>query len=445
MTSRQNAIKISAENRRKWSRIILEQQEKLLENNINVADLKAVLQYLSPITYNEVCIERATQGFCGYPLCDEPYKLKDVKYKIVNNRIIDAQKIQNFCCKNCWVASEYLKSQLKVDAIYVRTFTDSPNFDLLPPKTQFKSSKPDENIISEELKNMSLSASESDDSKLSYNDAKLVKKSKTIMLKDHEVQSLLNKSKGGAAKIKSSGKKSYENISSITSSLREIKITERTAKILDSIEIKPNDIQVNGPFTVDFFPQSSDEIEGYIPKHKPSNNSSRSTRPKIAIKSEESITTLAESSHLSSEEQESSELNLNFDFYDSEDDDQPIEIVPTIFTSIWTILSGFSSYTQHDQKNKISSNSTVIAHLKQRVFKTVASHSLNPPSDNLDIYLNKFNYAYFNPALSRNEELILCSVILSLKNNEWETIFHRVCESLISKDAFLILKEMVEN
>ena len=78
--------------------------------------------------------ERVAEGFCGYPLCGMPFTRRKGQFVVSNRQVYDAHQLELYCCKNCFVASTYLSSQLSTDPLYIRKLDQKLHLDILAPR-----------------------------------------------------------------------------------------------------------------------------------------------------------------------------------------------------------------------------------------------------------------------------------------------------------------------
>ncbi|KAI8904703.1 hypothetical protein EDD86DRAFT_212602 [Gorgonomyces haynaldii] len=110
-----------------------EYQERLYQT-VTEQELQEIVKYLDPKTWQMVVEERSSEKKCGYPLCDQIHVARDGNYRITSSGIVDGKLMRFYCCKHCYVASEYLSSQLSTDALYIRNFSKMRSLDILPPR-----------------------------------------------------------------------------------------------------------------------------------------------------------------------------------------------------------------------------------------------------------------------------------------------------------------------
>jgi hypothetical protein len=428
--SHQNATKDTLEMRRKWQQIVFSHQENLFAAKVSNETLKTSLQFLSPETYREVNIERATIGVCGYPLCEYLHVVPSGKYKIIDKVVVHAEKTKYFCGRNCWIASEYLKSQLDVDAVYVRTFKENKQFEFLAPRVKHVLPQKDNADLditntTTSMSNLSIKSQNKVKGESLIPTKREIKPSNTNIPKKRE----LLKSKDDILKpclkklpLTFKATEIPDNLLTTTTSLfNELKLTPKP--IFQNLEIKPrNSIESNANSTnSEIFKGGPFEIEGYVPKQV--------VNSKKYVKFVDSLTPIIENESISetlinevSSSDEEDDIDCNFDFFDSDDDDSTDNyIAPTLFTSVWSILSGLSTekpVDQNETKKDVELNvdaalETTITHLHARVVKTAARYGILDIDKKVRELIEKFNYKWFKPAMTHKVEVLLTLVILS--------------------------------
>lgn len=105
--------------------------ELLMSNNCDSKVLRLLARYLSRKAYDEMMEERIIEHYCGYPLCNyrNANKIKDMEM----NHLVKTLKMpryynSKFCCKNHYLCSEFYRSQLSTDALFMRVNLNKPWF-----------------------------------------------------------------------------------------------------------------------------------------------------------------------------------------------------------------------------------------------------------------------------------------------------------------------------
>lgn len=105
--------------------------ELLMINNCDSKVLKLLARYLSKKSYEDIIEERIIEHYCGYPLCkfQDATKIKDIQ----SNSLVKSLRMpryynSRFCCKNHYLCSEFYKSQLGFDALFMRINLDQQWF-----------------------------------------------------------------------------------------------------------------------------------------------------------------------------------------------------------------------------------------------------------------------------------------------------------------------------
>jgi Rtr1/RPAP2 family len=440
LNSRQKAVQQSMESRHKWTSLVLQKQELLFTGAIPRSTLQSVLQYLSPITYDEVTEERVAEGYCGYPLCSSPHKVKEGKFMIHKGSIVDAEAMKLFCCKHCRIASEYLKSQLDVDAVYVRTFKETAEFDMLEPRVKHVL-KPRE-VTDQQEKDCALKPRETSDDPekdwVKVASPRTVKK-EIDFKRVPSPADLSNKMK--AMKLESTdGPSKPTYIPSRTDYTNMDTLLKATTSSLYNLEIKPKDDVHMSSETLEAKPN---EIEGYAPKssrhkskatveNKIEGYAPKSTRKKYvkfvdSVSYEPDVPMELDLNNLDDIEDENDTMNGKSAIYDDplEEDDtlndeavdladeyesssqSSIELELSLFATVWTTIHGLATPTKLSAVDDVTIN-----HLKARVFKIANKYSVEVDETSLDSKLRSFNYMRFSPGMTQAEELVLCVAII---------------------------------
>jgi hypothetical protein len=105
--------------------------ELLLTHNCTSQLLRLLARYLSQTSYDDIIEERIIEHYCGYPLCqyNNSDKIKDIEInKLVKKLRMPRYYNSKFCSKNHYLCSEFYKSQLGKDALFMRINLNKPWF-----------------------------------------------------------------------------------------------------------------------------------------------------------------------------------------------------------------------------------------------------------------------------------------------------------------------------
>jgi hypothetical protein len=94
----------------KMLRFVLKVQERLLGPAVSADSLARAAQILRPDAFEEVVLERANEGLCGWPCCAAPLdpnanKLQKYRISRAEQRVYDTTEGAHFCSQDCLMAS----------------------------------------------------------------------------------------------------------------------------------------------------------------------------------------------------------------------------------------------------------------------------------------------------------------------------------------------------
>jgi hypothetical protein len=105
--------------------------ELLMMHNCDSRLLRLLARYLSRKAYEELVEERVIEHYCGYPLCKyrDEKKIRDIEVNpLVKSLRMPRYYNSRYCGKNHFLCSEFYKSQLGTDALFMRVNLDVPWF-----------------------------------------------------------------------------------------------------------------------------------------------------------------------------------------------------------------------------------------------------------------------------------------------------------------------------
>ncbi|XP_045103896.1 putative RNA polymerase II subunit B1 CTD phosphatase rpap2 isoform X1 [Portunus trituberculatus] len=115
----------------------------MIEGPVEPQVFVAKAKYINPQVYNDVVVERAVTGLCGYPLCSNTFTdtYGSRSYVIRNNVVYDITERRNFCSNVCYEASQLVHQQVLTLPLYLRDTEDADIKDIcLPNLTKLKGS-----------------------------------------------------------------------------------------------------------------------------------------------------------------------------------------------------------------------------------------------------------------------------------------------------------------
>ncbi|XP_053675477.1 putative RNA polymerase II subunit B1 CTD phosphatase RPAP2 homolog [Anopheles nili] len=153
----QKAIRKKKECNDRAQRIV----ETLIEPDRVEDEFLLMLKDINQCHMEDIVQERAIGKICGYPLCDN--KLTDIPKQqyvisVTRSKVYDITERKNFCCGECYKASNYIKQQMLTSPLWLRDQEDIPSFRLLNGRqlvyreTDVKKPISTENVFLGELK-----------------------------------------------------------------------------------------------------------------------------------------------------------------------------------------------------------------------------------------------------------------------------------------------------
>ena len=102
-----------------------EVQWMLLEPGVAPAALEAAAAVLQPQHYEDVVVERALDGLCGYPLCEQSAPARGQGRQMLvsasERKVYDISSLHNFCGRECAQRSKQYMERLQPVSLYLRT------------------------------------------------------------------------------------------------------------------------------------------------------------------------------------------------------------------------------------------------------------------------------------------------------------------------------------
>ena len=100
-------------------------QWQLLEGVASQALMDAAADVLMPSHWEDIVTERAIDGLCGWPRCDNPVQRSGhagpkLHIAVAERKVYDISSLQNFCCRKCAVASSAFEQTLSTTSLYLR-------------------------------------------------------------------------------------------------------------------------------------------------------------------------------------------------------------------------------------------------------------------------------------------------------------------------------------
>ncbi|XP_050728420.1 uncharacterized protein LOC127004581 [Eriocheir sinensis] len=134
-SKRQETLKVTSECAQQARRRAQNCFLSMIEGSVEPKVFIATARYINPEVYDDVVVERAVAGLCGYPMC--PNTFTDTygsrTYVIRNNNLYDITQRRNFCSNVCFEASELVRKQVLTLPLYLRDTEDSDIKDVRLP------------------------------------------------------------------------------------------------------------------------------------------------------------------------------------------------------------------------------------------------------------------------------------------------------------------------
>ena len=97
----------------------------LLEPGITQAALEAASSVLQPQHYEDIVVERALDGLCGFPPCSQAAPARGQGRKIhvsmTQHKVYDVSGLNNFCSRECAERSKAFSESLQPVSLFLRT------------------------------------------------------------------------------------------------------------------------------------------------------------------------------------------------------------------------------------------------------------------------------------------------------------------------------------
>uniref|UniRef100_A0A0P4VWP6 RNA polymerase II subunit B1 CTD phosphatase RPAP2 homolog n=1 Tax=Scylla olivacea TaxID=85551 RepID=A0A0P4VWP6_SCYOL len=132
---RQETLKATSESVQAAHRRAQEYFLSMIEGPVEPQVFVAKAKYINPQVYNDVVVERAVAGLCGYPMCSNTFTdtYGSRSYVIRNNILYDITERRNFCSNVCYEASELVYEQVLTLPLYLRDTEDADIKDICLP------------------------------------------------------------------------------------------------------------------------------------------------------------------------------------------------------------------------------------------------------------------------------------------------------------------------
>lgn len=110
------------------SRVEYALTEALMEGSISCELLRRVAEWVTPATYLGIVAERNCNGWCGYPRC-RTHDSEKIRFVSGGDSGGNGNKLwkSQFCSRECYQRSEFLRRQLSTEAVFMRRIEDPLN------------------------------------------------------------------------------------------------------------------------------------------------------------------------------------------------------------------------------------------------------------------------------------------------------------------------------